>query len=121
MKNNKLNIKTILAPIITSRDAINKLEKMVKKMPFKTFELDFSDVEFISRSAAHELLVMKEKLAHRLFFKKDIIINNTNFDVSEMIRVVAANRAVPKKIAEKMETKIVSFDEFLKHNLSLDK
>jgi len=44
MKNNKLNIKTILAPIITSRDAINKLEKMVKKMPFKTFELDFSDV-----------------------------------------------------------------------------
>jgi len=121
MKNNKLNIKTILAPIITSRDTISKLEAIINKRPYKIVELDFSDIEFISRSAAHELLVMKERLANRWFFKKDIIISNTNSDVSEMIRIVAANRAVPKKINKDTKVKIVNFSEFLNHNLSIDK
>ncbi len=89
----KLIISHLLASIISSRDVINILEKNIKKTNANLVILDFSNVKFISRSAAHALLLMREKLQPR----KDISFVNTNEDVSNMLRIVAANRAVSKK------------------------
>ncbi len=113
MKHIKLDLQKIIAPIITSRDAINKLEAMIKKSWFNEVELDFSDIQFISRSATHELLLMKERFYNRMFLKKSIIFSNMNIDVSEMIRTVAANRVAPKKHTDEQKSKIVSVEQFL--------
>ncbi len=113
MKNIKFDMKKIIAPIISSRDSINRLEVIIKRTVFKEVELDFTDIQFISRSATHELLLMKERLANRLFLKKSIVFLNMNVDVFNMIRIVAANRVAPKKHTDDQKSKIVSVEQFL--------
>lgn len=99
---NTINAAKIIAPIIGSRDSIDRLRKAVINAKSKLVDLDFKDVEFISRSAAHELLIMKEDLRRRLLRqKKEVAYTNTNKDVTEMFRIVAANRAVPKTVKPK--------------------
>lgn len=98
----KLIISRLLAPTISSRDVINILEKAIKKIDNNSSViLDFSDVKFISRSAAHALLLMREKLQPR----RDISFANTNEDVSNMLRIVAANRVVSKNQKPKFKPK----------------
>lgn len=97
MKNElKVTIKVAekLATILSSRDLIDNLKTAVLKAAAKSVNLDFSEVEFISRSAAHALLIMKEDLRHR---KKEIYFINANKEVENMLRTVAANRVLPKK------------------------
>lgn len=99
MKNEpKITIKVaeVLATILSSRDLINNLKTAVLKADAKSVNLDFSEVEFISRSAAHALLIMKEDLRRR----KEVNFINANKDVENMLRIVAANRALPKKKTE---------------------
>ena len=87
-----LIISRLLASIISSRDMVDILEKNIKKTDAKSVNLDFSNVKFISRSVAHALLLMKEKLQT----KKDISFINVNENVADILRVVAANITVPK-------------------------
>ncbi|MDD4624908.1 MAG: STAS domain-containing protein [Candidatus Pacebacteria bacterium] len=89
----KLIVSSLLAPIVSSRDVIDILETAVKKTDKKSVDLDFSNVKFISRSSAHALLQMKE----RLHTKKEISFVNANEEVTNMLRAVAANRAAPKQ------------------------
>lgn len=84
------------APVISSRDITDSLESAILKSKSKIVDLDFSDVEFISRSAAHALLSMKEILQRRVVKKKEISFVNANEEVKEMLRIIAANRALPK-------------------------
>lgn len=102
-----INIGQITAPIISSRDIIDIIRKAVDNTDEESVELDFTFVEFISRSAAHELLVMKEDFL-REHFKKEITFENTNESVTEMLRVVAANRAKPKKDEPVFDPKEIS-------------
>lgn len=95
-----INISREIAPILNSRDVIRDLSRMVKKLKSKKIDLDFKDVKFVSRSAAHELLILKEKLS----MQKDIKFVNSNSEVENMIRLVASNRAVSKK--EKIDFKV---------------
>ena len=88
-------IAKIMAPMLSSRDSIVVIRKAVNETDAESVELDFADVEFISRSAAHELLVMKEDFL-RENIKKEVSFENTNQSVTEMLRIVAANRARPK-------------------------
>jgi len=90
-----INIAQITAPMLSSRDIVDVIRKAVNKADAESVELDFTDIEFISRSAAHELLVMKEDFL-REHFKKEISFENTNESITEMLRVVAANRAKPR-------------------------
>src|SRR4030042_1050018 len=62
VKEISINIANLLAPIISSRDIIDILEKSIKKTDSRSVNLDFINVKFISRSAAHALLLMKERL-----------------------------------------------------------
>lgn len=93
---NTINVAEVLASIISSRDVANVLKEAIIKTNAKLVNLDFSNVEFVSRSAAHELSTLKEKLHQKTFNKKEIAFINTNQAVTEMLRVVAANRMLPK-------------------------
>jgi len=89
----KLTVVRLLAPIVSSRDGVDILEKSVKKVDVRSVDLDFTNIKFVSRSAAHALLLMKENIRP----KRNISFINTNEEVANMLRMVAANRAVSKK------------------------
>ena len=93
----KINIAQLIAPLVSSRDTLSILRQEVEKNPAEAVDFDFQNVEFISRSAAHEFLLLKEELR-----QNNIQVNfvNTNPDVTAMLRIVAANRAVPKARSE---------------------
>lgn len=102
MKNKSQNLTTInvsklLAPIISSRDVASILEDKIKKTDTESVLLDFSNIKFISRSAAHSLLLLKEKFESKTSNKKEVSFINADNDIAEMLRVIAANRALPKK------------------------
>lgn len=98
MQNNiTIKISESVAPIISSRDVVAFIEEMINKADSKSVELDFSNVKFVSRSAAHALLLMKDKFSRKILRKKDILFRNASKDVIQMFRVVAANRAFPGK------------------------
>lgn len=108
-----IQIAKLLAPIISSRDIIAVLKKKIIAAKSSLIELDFSDVEFISRSAAHELILMKEDLRN----KKEITIANANEAVIQMLRIVAANRIAPKTQKPKFNPKRVDI-KFLYNKFS---
>lgn len=98
-----------LAQIISSRDVTASLRKPILKTRAKTIDLDFQNVKFVSRSAAHELLLLKGKFTRTLYRRKVINFINMRDDVASMIRVVAASRAVPKP-KEELHIEKVSID-----------
>ena len=110
-KTKKVNIDIAksLAPIVGSRHVVSVLRQLVVKSRAKSVNFDFSNVEFVSRSAIHELLTLKEKLNKRFLIKKTINFINTSDNVAEMFRTVAANRALPKQ-KEELEIQTVSID-----------
>ena len=67
-KTNKkvINVAKILAPIVGSRDLMSVLAEAINKADAKSVDLDFREVEFVSRSAAHALLLMKEDLQKKM-------------------------------------------------------
>lgn len=107
-----LKIAELVSPIISSRDVSRVLKSEIEKVHFQQIDLDFTNVEFISRSAAHQMIEMKEELANR-DSSKDITFTNTSISVETMLRVVAANRVLPKPSFRKVNPpKVISFEEF---------
>ncbi len=106
----KIIVSRLLASIISSRDVIDLLEKTIKKFNTDSVILDFSNVKFVSRSAAHALLLMRE----RLQLKRDITFVNANEDVANMLRIVAANMIVSKKQKPEFNPKKISINSLLK-------
>ena len=102
-----IDVAKSLAPIVGSRDVVSNLKKIIEKAHAKAINLDFSAVEFVSRSAAHELLVLKEKLNKSFLRKKAITFINASDNVTEMFRTVAANRALPKSKIEAVEIETI--------------
>jgi len=109
-----IDVAKSLAPIVGSRDVVSILRKTIVKAHAKIVNLDFSAVEFVSRSAAHELLVLKEKLNKSFLRKKAINFINASDNVSEMFRTVAANRALPKTKAEELEIQTIDVEHLSK-------
>ncbi|MDD5430904.1 MAG: STAS domain-containing protein [Candidatus Pacebacteria bacterium] len=88
-----IKIAKVLAPILGSRDIIDSLKSRVLESDVKSVVLDFKNVQFASRSAAHELLLIQEEVSQK---NKELSFENTNDDITKMLRIVAANRALPK-------------------------
>ena len=82
-----------IAPIISSRDIVVYLKDLIVKMSPKSVVFDFDRIEFVSRSAAHEFLLLKDYLRNRNIESEFIHVDN---EVAHMPRLVAANRTVPK-------------------------
>lgn len=103
-----IDMAAYIAPVIHSRDAIKLVRSAIEETDEASVVLDFVNVEFISRSAAHELLVLKEGVSHD--DKKEITFINTNSSVTNMLRIVAANRAVPKTAKPVFHPKEISIE-----------
>lgn len=114
MKTITIDVSRKLASIVGSRDVAYSLKSFIRRAWSKTVDLDFRDVEFVSRSAAHEFLILKEKFSKRLFRKKIINFVNTSDNVSEMFRTVAANRALPKQKEVELEMQKVDIESLSK-------
>ena len=71
-----------IAPIIGSRDVLECLEERIKKAEY--IILDFKNVKFISRSAAHKLLNYKNNHPEKIEFI------NMNDSVKKMLEIVEA-------------------------------
>jgi len=95
-QSSSISIAKKIAKIVSSRDLVRNLEKEVSKQPHTVVNLDFSDVDFISRSAAHELLILQERMKTKRFKKKEVQFVYTNDDIKKMLRIVAANKAIPE-------------------------
>lgn len=106
-----LKISELIAPILGSRDVIRFIRPRLIENNNEIIALDFSDIEFLSRSAAHELLQLKEEL--KMKHNKELQFVNANEEVSVILRVVAANRAVAKKNEKAAEIKTVPFSDLL--------
>jgi hypothetical protein len=100
MKTARIDVSTAIARIVVSRDTIDILKALILKARSKSVDLDFKDVEFLSRSAAHELLTLKDELSHSFLRKKIVSFINPRDNVSEMLKIVASSRAVPKPRAQ---------------------
>lgn len=109
-----INVAEILAPIVGSRDLMPVLADAINKADAQSVDLDFSKVEFVSRSAAHALLLMKEDLQRKWVNKKYIAFVNTSKNVQEMFRVVAANRAVPRNNDTNIQIEKTNIDTLAK-------
>lgn len=114
---NTINVAAEIAAVISSRDLVDNLKKSVKKVDAERVYLDFSEVKFVSRSAAHALLLMKEDLKRNLIGKKEIVFINANSDVEKMLRIVAANLALPKKNKTDFEIERIDINS-LSNNLA---
>lgn len=102
-----IEIARVLAPVVSSRDVVDLLKIQILESETRAVILDFKNVEFVSRSAAHELLVIKET-AHQKNI--EVSFENANKDVSEMLRIVAANRALPKAEKPRFEPEKTDID-----------
>lgn len=109
--NTTIQIARVLAPIVGSRDVVDLLKAPVLNSSTKSVVLSFKNVEFISRSAAHELLLIKDELRLK---NKELSFIDTNKDVSEMLRVVAANRALPKTEKPQFKAEKIDINSLLK-------
>src|SRR3989344_7261551 len=105
-----INIATRVAPVLASRDVITALKSEIEKLATQQVQLDFAQVEFVSRSAAHELLRLKESLAAQ-DNKKTVEFINANDEVANMLRTVASNRAIPKVAEDTSSIKTVSISD----------
>lgn len=110
-KSTKINIAIKIAPILSSRDVVRDLAKLIKKAKTSLVKLDFKKVDFVSRSAAHELLLLKERFARQ---SKTISFVNANQDIAKMLRAVAANRALPPKKPTDFKAPVVNIKSLLK-------
>jgi anti-anti-sigma regulatory factor len=109
-ENNTINVASVVAPVLASRDVISTLKREIEKNAAQQVQLDFADVEFVSRSAAHELLRLKEQLLTQEK-KQEVEFTNANDEVSQMLRTVASNRAMPKQSAQATPLKTVSIND----------
>jgi anti-anti-sigma regulatory factor len=106
----RINIAEKIASILSSRDAIRNLDEPIQKAKTDLVKLDFVEIDFVSRSAAHELLLLKEKFDRQ---SKSIFFINANQDVSKMLRIVAANRALPLQKSTEFNVPIVNIKSLI--------
>ncbi|MEK7496899.1 MAG: STAS domain-containing protein [Patescibacteria group bacterium] len=106
-----IDVATRVAPILGSRDILEVLKNQIVDSKANAVELDFSIVNFISRSAAHELLKVKDEVEHQ---NKQVSFVNTNLEVQNMIRTVAANRILPRERNIDFKPKLVDINSLFK-------
>jgi len=83
-----------IAEIISSRNVIAQIKNRLLSQSEDLCVLDFSSVVFISRSAAHELILLEEDLKSH---KKQIEFVHMNNDVQAMLNTVRQHRIALQK------------------------
>jgi len=96
-----ISVAKLLGKTIHTRDASRQLLDFIAENPCMKVELDFLDVDYISRSFADEFHANKIKLASEL--QKSIILTNANDEVINMFQSVA--RTQNKRFKEDTATR----------------
>jgi len=76
-----------IGPSVHTRESSKILMKLIEQNQCDSIELDFSQVEYISRSFAYQFYAGKMNCAIKL--KKNIIVSNANETVMHMLNAVA--------------------------------
>lgn len=105
-----INLARSIAPIISSRDVIAKLSKRLSSIEAHNVRLSFADVEFLSRSAAHELLILQGSLRE----KKTVEFIDLNADVLRMLEVVKKTSARKERPLPKLRVDRTSIKTLIK-------
>jgi len=94
-----INLGEAIASSISSRDIISsKIKKLILSADTEIVYLSFKEVDFVSRSAAHEFLLLKDNLLNN---KIHVYFSYLNKSVKQMFEVVERSR--------KKKTKIIKF------------
>jgi len=93
-----IDVAKVVTPILGSRDVVKYLEQKMDRS--ENIILDFRNVEFISRSAAHSLL--NYKMSHP---DKKIDFINMNSSVSRMLEIVESQLNSRKEGIKMKESK----------------
>jgi len=107
-----INLDRFFSSVVSSRDSVNELFSFLEKLPNHAILLDFSSIIFVSRSAAHELLKMKNQFEYE--FNKIISFVQLNKNIEEMIRLVAANMAIPNRKNQVFNPQKVDFRDLVR-------
>ena len=100
----KVRVRDNFSENISSRDAIALLFNR-KFEPEQNIIIDFSDVEFITRSATHQLLKEIERVEER--FKCTVTLESTSEVVTRMLKIV--KESLLHSIKQKSEVYQVTF------------
>jgi len=108
-----INIGKYLPETITSRKAIEVLKSYVPVMENSSYIFDFSNIDFISRAFADELLhfIKKEKIS--------VVFENTNSNVEQILKAVQKNRSKRNNSFHKIAVTQFAEKEKLSNFLSL--
>ena len=113
-KSARIYVNKLLAEIINSRDVADVLEDAIKRTDTESVVLDFTDIKFVSRSAAHALILLQQRFENEVLNKKIISFENAINDVLEMLRIVSANKTYPKKEKPEFNPKRINIASLLK-------
>ncbi|WP_143959169.1 STAS domain-containing protein [Litoribacter populi] len=100
------------AEAVSNRESVRLIFDKLPNVDFIT--IDFSDIVFISRAAAHELTLYLEKFQNR---GKSISLANVSQNVNQMIETVAQSKKVDYKKSTFVERIIFKTDEELESYL----
>jgi len=104
-----LNMSKKLAPSISTRVAIHILMNELASQNKTDIILDFSNISSISRSAAHEMILMRSDLVNK--FRKQVEFRNMNQVIQDIIRAVTDNAINTKPKERLISTHQVSFEK----------
>jgi len=114
MKNTvSIKLAKIIAPSISFRNTATKLFDALELKELESLCLDFKDVEFVSRSFTHQLLLEISRLKSE--YSISVSIENTSSLVNKTIEAVEKpkSKSIAKKVKVINLSKDMSFDKFL--------
>ncbi len=94
-RNVKIELSILLSPRLGFRDSAMDLFHMINNLSSDTVEIDFTGVEFMSRSFAHEYIQQEKKS------EKKILESNIPENVDIMFRAVRRSIKNPHKLKVK--------------------
>ncbi|MGN6603018.1 MAG: hypothetical protein ACTHK8_11240 [Ginsengibacter sp.] len=82
-----ISVSESIGTMVHTREASSILMKLIEKESCNYIELDFSNVDYISRSFADQFYIDKVNYAQQL--KKNLVVSNANDEVMHMLHAVA--------------------------------
>jgi anti-anti-sigma regulatory factor len=107
----RIHLADVLAPRISTRVAIDALRRDLKLNEANEIILDFSNVESVSRSAAHELITLSFELKNSE--NKKVFFENILKDISQLFKTVTDNSINTKPKDRNVATERVAFDDLI--------
>jgi len=105
-KHQKINLFEIFSRFIILRRDVASLKKKILKLKKDSVIFDFNRIEFISRSAIHEIILTKKELEDHSI---EIVFENMSVDIEKSIEKVKNT----KKKKEKIKLKKINFRELI--------